>query len=382
MLQSFAAPIVDPTFPFGGGQPRPPRLPYHRGRIYGNLCWRDESSLLLAVLLFPNGSMIFTPDVREVNRRRGEGEVEIGHCVRHDLRHREIAKPLVVRRDHVPRRLAGAGGVHRVLERLDVVVPQLPFGIIGFADLPVARRVIKALRETCELLLLADVEEEFEDRGPIFGEQCLEVADAPVARGPGRLVDELMDPRHEHVLVMRTVEDRDLAMPRGMRMHAPEEVMREFGGGGLLETGDARALRIEGAEDMIDRAVLPASVEGLQDDQDRVRMLGVEDSLLARELLAVVLRLLLRFGFRCVFAFVGRIELVQLDLGVRVDPKLFAVVHSFLLVPAGRRPSRLRRRLALTSGGARRRLQNQLAQSEYPEGRAAVPRGRRAPRPQ
>ena len=36
-------------------------------------------------------------------------------------------------------------------------------------------------------------------------------------------------------------------------MHAPEEVMVEFGGGGLFEAGDARALRIEGAEDVIDR---------------------------------------------------------------------------------------------------------------------------------
>src|SRR5271170_2978488 len=124
---------------------------------------------------------------------------------------------------------------------------------------------------------------------------------------------------------MRTVEDRDLAMPRGIRMDAPKEVMGKFGGGGLLEAGDARAVRIEGAEDVIDRAILPAGVEGLQDDQDRVLVLGVKDSLLTRELLAVILRLLLRFGFRCVFAFVGRIELVQLDLGVRVDPKLFAV---------------------------------------------------------
>jgi hypothetical protein len=33
---------------------------------------------------------------------------------------------------------------------------------------------------------------------------------------------------------MRTVEDSDLAAPGGVRMDAPEEVMREFGGSGLL----------------------------------------------------------------------------------------------------------------------------------------------------
>src|SRR5208337_3465333 len=188
----------------------------------------------------------------------------------------------MVRWDHVPWRIAGAGGVHRVLERLNVVVPQCPLRIVGFADFPVARRVVEALRETRKLLLLADVEEELEDRRSVFGEQGLEVANALVAGGPGSLVDKLVDPRHQHVLVVRTVEDRDLAMPRSMGMDAPEEVMGKFGGGGLLEAGNTGALRIEGAEDVIDRAVLPARVEGLQDDQDRVFVLGVKDSLLAR----------------------------------------------------------------------------------------------------
>src|SRR5271169_717961 len=87
---------------------------------------------------------------------------------------------------------------------------------------------------------------------------------------------------------------------------------------------------------MIHSAVLPAGVEGLQDDEDRVLVLGVEDGLLARQLLAVILRLLLGLGFRCVFALVGRIELVQPQLVARVDAKLFAIVHTFLLVPAGR----------------------------------------------
>ncbi len=63
-------------------------------------------------------------------------------------------------------------------------------------------------------------------------------------------------------------------------------------------------------------------------------MLGVEDGLLVRELLAEILSLLLGLGLRCVFALVGRIELVQPQLLARVDAKLFAIVHAFLLVPA------------------------------------------------
>ena len=55
-----------------------------------------------------------------------------------------------------------------------------------FADLPVARRVIQALGKTRELFFLADMEEEFEDRGLRFGEQRLEIADMLITLGPGR----------------------------------------------------------------------------------------------------------------------------------------------------------------------------------------------------
>ena len=46
---------------------------------------------------------------------------------------------------------------------------------------------------------------------PFCAEQRLEIANIPVAPGAGRLVDELVDPRDQHVLVMRAVEDDDLA---------------------------------------------------------------------------------------------------------------------------------------------------------------------------
>ena len=43
--------------------------------------------------------------------------------------------------------------------------------------------------------------------------------------------------------------------------------------------------------------------------------------------LQIALDLLLGFVRRCVLAGVGGVELVQFDLGVRFDAKLFAVVH-------------------------------------------------------
>src|SRR5271166_6097356 len=96
------------------------------GEIYENSLGSGASGLLLTAFFRLDRGMVLPSDVGEVDGGRREGELELLHRVRHDLRHRKIAKPLVVRRDHVPRCLAGARGVHRVLERLDVVVPQRP----------------------------------------------------------------------------------------------------------------------------------------------------------------------------------------------------------------------------------------------------------------
>ncbi len=74
--------------------------------------------------------------------------------------------------------------------------------------------------------------------------------------------------------------------------------MRELGRRRLLEAGDERSLRIERGEDVLDRAVLAAGVERLQDDEDRVLVLGVEQGLLIEQLLQIALDLLLGFVFR------------------------------------------------------------------------------------
>ena len=53
----------------------------------------------------------------------------------------------------------------RIFERLGVIVPIFAFLVIGFADLPLARRIVESLREPGELFLLGNMEKKFEDRG-------------------------------------------------------------------------------------------------------------------------------------------------------------------------------------------------------------------------
>ena len=128
---------------------------------------------------------------------------------------------------------------------------------------------------------------------------------------------------------MRPVEDRDLPPPRRMGMHTPQEVMSQFRGGRDLESGDRRALRVQCAEHVIDRAVLAAGVERLKDDEDRMLVLGIEELLLTGELVAKMFGLNLGVRLSLVFALVGRVELAQFQFAARLDHELLAVVHVF-----------------------------------------------------
>src|ERR1700688_1162627 len=108
-----------PAFMSAAGESRPSRASISSAaKLWKSLADRSKSGLLSALRLL-NGRMVLALYVNKVNRGRREGEAEIGHGVRDDLRHREIAEPLVVRRDHIPRRRVGAGCVNRVLERVN-----------------------------------------------------------------------------------------------------------------------------------------------------------------------------------------------------------------------------------------------------------------------
>jgi hypothetical protein len=63
---------------------------------------------------------------------------------------------------------------------------------------------------------------------------------------------------------------------RSGRLTAPEIVVVEIGGGRRLERVDLAALRVDARHDVLDRAVLAGRVHGLEDQQQRPAILGVE----------------------------------------------------------------------------------------------------------
>jgi hypothetical protein len=128
------------------------------------------------------------------------------------------------------------------------------------------------------------------------------------------------------------VEDRDFASSWRMRMHPPEKIMGKLQRRRLLETDHRGALRIERAEHMVHRAVLATGIQCLQYNQDRVLLLGMQQSLLVGEFLAEMFGFLLRRFRRFVLALVGWIELLEPQLPSRINEEFFAVVHAWLLL--------------------------------------------------
>ena len=63
------------------------------------------------------------------------------------------------------------------------------------------------------------------DDRAVLGEQLFEVGDMAVALFPQRFRRELVHADHKHVLVVRAVEERELAQARRMAVHPPQEVV-------------------------------------------------------------------------------------------------------------------------------------------------------------
>src|SRR5262249_51993495 len=107
---------------------------------------------------------------------------------------------------------------------------------------------------------------------------------------------ELEHPHGDDVLVVRAVEDADLAPRRKIRVDAPEVVVRELRRARRPERNDPATLRIDAFEHRADHAVLPGRVESLQDEEDASARLRVEAPLQLLEPAVQLLEHLLRLG--------------------------------------------------------------------------------------
>ena len=133
-----------------------------------------------------------------------------------------------------------------------------------------------------------------------------------------------MNPNHEHLLVVRPVEDADHAAPRQLLFVAPEIVVVQLLVRGDLEGVDVHPLRIHATHDVLDGAVLAGSIEALQDHEQGVRVLGGQPVLVLGQQRDALLQQVLSLA-GIVLAEIGRetrIEVVrQFHDGARLDAK-------------------------------------------------------------
>src|SRR5580700_4381277 len=122
----------------GGGQSRETGCAVNLTVLPAGFSGRGSCAALVLALLVRR-RVVLSSYLGEIDRWLRELHAKLVHRICDNPRYRQIAKPFVIGRDHIPRRLARAGCGEGILECLDIVVPKRALGIVGFANFPIAR---------------------------------------------------------------------------------------------------------------------------------------------------------------------------------------------------------------------------------------------------
>src|SRR6202790_4434825 len=232
--------------------------------------------------------------------RFGISQFERLHGVEHDAGHDEAGAPLFVGRNPVPRGVLRAGRAQGFLVGLHIVLPEFALLDVREAEFPVLFRPIDAVDEPLALLFLGKVQEELYDPRAVAVQVPLQISDGTIALMPDGLLvaplvgqafgaeDLRMYPGDQHFLVIGTVENADPAALGQVARGAPEKVVLQFGGAGMLEAEYLAALRVDARHDMRDRTVFPCRVHGLKNQQDGIGVRSIEQLLLRAQALDVL----------------------------------------------------------------------------------------------
>src|SRR5581483_2936634 len=262
---------------------------------------------------------------RDVGQRGvGLRELRVDRAKRLDeqRRHVHVADPVVVGGHDVPRRPVGGRLPDHLLVGLHELVPACAVVEISAAELPRLLGVLEPVAQPLALLFARHVQEDLDDRRSLVDEHALELPDLVRTTAPDLFRCELVHAHGDDVLVVRPVEDPDLAAARRLEMDAPEVVVREIDGRRLLERDDPAALRVHAREDAPDRAVLPRRVEPLQDEEHAALRLRVQAVVQHRELLDELREPLLALGLVAEPGAVAGIPLVEPRLRAGLDSQL------------------------------------------------------------
>ena len=103
-------------------------------------------------------------------------EVEVFQGFERRTRHDQPSEPFVVSGHNVPGRFPAAGGADRGLIGIHVFVPELALSDVIHGELPLLGGLVEPGQETPALLLLRDMQEEFEYDDTVVGKMSLKGA--------------------------------------------------------------------------------------------------------------------------------------------------------------------------------------------------------------
>src|SRR6516164_7556701 len=225
---------------------------------------------------------------------RADGRIrEIELCERLDdcRRHHEPGEPLVVCGHYEPRRMFRGGRPYRLLIGRHVVRPEGALAHIGRRELPVLVGFVEPLEESFLLLAARDVQEELEHDQSLMAQVPFEMRDVGkpllpdvlACAGSGQLLlleDVLVHSHDQDLLVVRAIENADVAALGQATGMPPEKVVIEILRRGLFEGKNLATLRVDTRHHVLDGAVLPDGVHGLKDQQQRPAVLRIKQFLL------------------------------------------------------------------------------------------------------
>ena len=109
---------------------------------------------------------------------------------------------------------------------------------------------------------------------------------------------------NQHLLIVRPVENADLATLRQVAGGAPKKIMLQLGGAGMLEAEDLATLRIDPGHHVPDGTILSRRIHRLEDQQDSMTVGRIKELLqraqpcdmLCQQFLVVLFRGIIQTG--------------------------------------------------------------------------------------
>ena len=151
--------------------------------------------------------------------------------------------------------------------------------------------------------------------------------DLIVALRPDRLGHQVMDAHHQHIFIVRAIENAHFAALRHHFVNAPQVIVRRFFRRGSFEGGYFARLGTHAGHDMANRAVFPGCIHRLQHHQQRMLIFRVQHVLELVQVGEIFFELRQQFVIFLVPERFFGVVILQIYSLSRLHPQLVRQIH-------------------------------------------------------